>query len=89
MLLTPETVVTMHVLYQNNKACENLLLYIYKHDISSNSAVQLLLFFVVKRSKYYNAVVSRQNIRIRLLLFLLFDVNFVFMFLPFSLNFLT
>ena len=26
--LTPETVVTIHVLYQNYKACENLLLYI-------------------------------------------------------------
>ena len=33
-------------------------------------------FFVVKRSKNYNAVVSRQNIQTRLLLFLLFDVNF-------------
>ena len=27
--LTPETVVTIHVLYQNYKACENLLLYIF------------------------------------------------------------
>ena len=26
MSLTPETVVTIHVLYQNYKACENLLL---------------------------------------------------------------
>ena len=33
-------------LYQNNKACENLLLYNFKHDISRNSVV-----FVVKRSK--------------------------------------
>ena len=48
-------------------------------------------FFVVKRSKNYNAVVSRQNIRIRLLLFSFFDVNFCFvlvrqilMILPFS-----
>ena len=38
-------------LYQNNKACENLLLYIFKHDIRRKSAVQLLLFFVVKRRK--------------------------------------
>ena len=39
-------------------------------------------FFVVKRSKSYNAVVSRQNTQIRLLLFLLFDVNsFLFCFL--------
>ena len=65
-------------LYQNNKACENLLLYIFKHDISRKSAVQLLLFFVCKKKKNYNAVVSRQNIRIRLLLFLLFDVDFFF-----------
>ena len=35
-------------------------------------------FFLVKRSKNYNAVVSCQNIRICLLLFLLFDVNFFF-----------
>ena len=27
--LTPETVVTIHVLYQNYKACENLVLYIF------------------------------------------------------------
>ena len=40
------------------------------------SAVQLL--FCCKKKKNYNAVVSRQNIRIRLLLFLLFDVNFFF-----------
>ena len=32
--------------------------------------VQLLLFFVCEKKKNYNAVVSRQNIRIRLLLFL-------------------
>ena len=48
----------------------------FKHDISRKSAVQLLLFFVCEKKKNYNAVVSRQNIRIRLLLFLLFDVNF-------------
>ena len=36
-------------LYQNNKACENLLLYILKHDISRKSAVQLLLFFRCKK----------------------------------------
>ena len=35
--------------------------------------VQLLLFFVCEKKKNYNAVVSRQNIRMRLLLF---DVNF-------------
>ena len=43
--------------------------------------VQLLLFFVCEKKKNYNAVVSRQNIRIRLLLFLLFDVNFFVFFL--------
>ena len=32
--------------------------------------VQFLLFFVCEKKKNYNAVVSRQNIRIRLLLFL-------------------
>ena len=37
---------------------------------------KLLLFCFAKRTKNYNAMVSRQNIRIRLLLFLLFDVNF-------------
>ena len=36
--------------------------------------VQLLLFFVCEKKKNYNAVVSRQNIRIRLLLFLLLAV---------------
>ena len=35
-----------------------------------------LLFCFAKRTKNYNAMVSRQNIGIRLLLFLLFDVNF-------------
>ena len=39
-------------------------------------SVQLLLFFICEKKKNYNAVVSRQNIRMRLLLFLLFDVNF-------------
>ena len=63
-------------LYQNNKACENLLLYIFKHVISRKKLSTTLVVFVVKRSKNYNAVVSRQNIRIRLSLFLLFDVNF-------------
>ena len=83
MSLSPETVVTSPCmyLYQNNKACENLLLYIFKHDIRRKSAVQLLLFFVCEKKKNYNAVVSRQNIRIRLLLFLLFDVNFFFVLL--------
>ena len=33
--------------------------------------VQLLMFFVCEKKKNYNAVVSRQNNRIRLLLFLL------------------
>ena len=33
-----------------------------------------------KKKKNYNAVVSRQNIRMRLLLFLLFDVNFFVLF---------
>ena len=32
MLLTPEIVVACII--QNNKACENLLLYIFKHEIS-------------------------------------------------------
>ena len=41
-------------------------------------------FFVVKRSKNYNAVVSRQNIRIRLLLLLLFGVIFFFVLFCFS-----
>ena len=36
--------------------------------------------FCCKRSKNYNAVVSRQSIQIRLLLFLLFDVNFFVLF---------
>ena len=97
--LTPETVVTIHVLYQNYKACENLLLYIYfKHDISRKSAVQLLLFFVVKRRKItmqwshvktfefvcccFNCLTS---------IFFLFCFVFarqILMFLPFSLSFL-
>ena len=64
-----------------NKACENLLLYIFKHDISRKSTeTTLVVFFVVKRTKNYNAVVSRQNIRIRL--------RQILMFLPFSLSFL-
>ena len=42
--------------------------------------VQLLLFCFAKRTKNYNAMVSRQNIRIRLLLSLLFDVNFFVLF---------
>ena len=48
--------------------------YIFKHDI------------VVKKSKNYNAVVSRQNIRIRLLLFSFLDVILIqiFMILPIS-----
>ena len=29
VLLTPETVVTMHVFISNNKACENLFIYIF------------------------------------------------------------
>ena len=70
--------------YQNNKECENFLLYIFKHDISRKSAVQLLLFFVCKKNKNYNAV-TRQNIPIRLLLFLLFDVNFFCFFVFFVL----
>ena len=38
-------------LYQNNKACEILLLCIFKHDISRKSAVQLLLFFCCKKKQ--------------------------------------
>ena len=34
--------------------------------------------FLLQKEENYNAVVSRQNIRIRLPLFLLFDVNFFF-----------
>ena len=61
--LTPETVVTIHVLYQNYKACENLLLYIFfvkrrklqcsgltsKH--SNSSAYNSCCFLFVKRRK--------------------------------------
>ena len=62
-----------------------ICLYIYfKHDISRKSAVQLLLFLVVKRSKNYNAVVSRQIIQIRLLLFLLFETNYFDVFTIYS-----
>ena len=57
-------------LYQNNKACEICYYIYFKHDISRKSAIQLLLFFVCEKKKNYNAVVSRQNIRIRLLLFI-------------------
>ena len=52
----------------------------FKHDISRKSALQLLLFFYCKKKQNYNAMVSRQNIRTRLLLFLLFDVNFFVLF---------
>ena len=38
-------------LYQNNEACENLLLYIINRDISRKSAVQLLLLFCKKKKK--------------------------------------
>ena len=41
-----------------------------------NTQYNSCCFFVVKRSKNYDAVVSHQNIQIRLLLFLLFSVNF-------------
>ena len=57
-----------------------MLIYIYKHDIRRKSAC---CFFVVKRRKNYNVMVSRQNIRIRLLLF---DVNF-FLFCFWETNF--
>ena len=39
---------------------------------------------VIKRSKNYNAMASCQKIQIRLLLFLLFDVNFFFVLLCFG-----
>ena len=62
---------------QNDKASENLLLYIFKHDISRKSAVQLnsCCFFVVKRSKLQCSG-NHQNIQICFLLFLLFGVKF-------------
>ena len=53
-----------------------------KHFLNFSRA-QYFLFFVWKKKKNYNAVVSRQNIRIRLLFFLLFDVNFLFCFVLF------
>ena len=49
-------------LYQNNKACENLLLYILSMILVEKAQYNSCCFFVVKRSKNYNAVVSRQNI---------------------------
>ena len=48
----------------------------YKKILVEKAQYNSCCFIVVKRSKYYNAVVSRQNIRIHLLLFLLFDVDF-------------
>ena len=69
-----KTVVTMH--YQNNKHVK-IFYYIFLSMILVEQAqYNSCCFFVVKRSKNYNAVVSRQNIRIRFLLFSLFDVNF-------------
>ena len=77
--LTPETVVTMH-LYQINKASENLLLCLFNHDYQYKKRSTTLLIFCCKKKKNYNAVVSRQHFRFRLLLFLLFDVNFFCLF---------
>ena len=51
----------MYSIIQNYKACENLLLYIFKHDISRKSAVQLLLFFVVKRIKNCGLMSKHSN----------------------------
>ena len=52
MLLTPETLVTMHVFkIQNNKAYEDLLLYIFKNDISRKTAVQTLVVFCCKKKQ--------------------------------------
>ena len=65
-------------LIQNNKHVK-ICYYIFLSMILEEKAqYNSCCFVVVKRSINYNAGVSPQNIRIRLLLFLLFDINFCF-----------
>ena len=51
------------------------------YRIACYSIKQCSRTLVVKRSKNYNAMASRQNIQIRFLLFLLFGVNYFVLFL--------
>ena len=68
-------------LYQNNKACENLLLYIFKHDISRKSTVQILLVFVCKKKqKLQCSGLTSKHSNFVCYCFLLFDVNLCFVF---------